>query len=107
MQYKTEQVVLKEKFIGHDAKDLGLAAVTGRYLHSSFRRCKFGLLYMLSQSIFVADFAPAVNAGFFVSAIFSACFKCFAHICTTRGDSRSIRFAIIFFLRGAVLQYID
>ena len=24
MQYKTEQVVLKEKFIGHDAKNLGL-----------------------------------------------------------------------------------
>ena len=24
MQYKSEQVVLKEKFIGHDAKNLGL-----------------------------------------------------------------------------------
>lgn len=40
MQYKTEQVVLKEKFIGHDAKNLVLLdSMLNRYAASGWTLC--------------------------------------------------------------------
>ena len=40
MQYKTEQVVLKEKFIGHDAKNLVLLdQVLNRYAANGWMLC--------------------------------------------------------------------
>ena len=50
MQYKTEQVVLKEKFIGHDAKNLSLLDnVLNRYATPSpfiIHLPKFGLCFL-------------------------------------------------------------
>ncbi len=40
MQYKSEQVVLKEKFIGHDAKNLSvLDGVLNRYAAAGWTLC--------------------------------------------------------------------